>query len=226
LKIIDSASWIHGVLLTLLLASGVIAQDEPGAGTVTAPELRDELLARIEIDQDARFAAIEWDADHGQDGIVNESMLTEKDRQARADLGAEIARIDAENTAWMKQVVGDRGWFTYSDVGAEATDAAWLLVQHADDDPEFQRLCLDLMSALSANEVSQTNVALLTDRVRIKEGKKQLYGSQFVIRNDEWVPLEIEDEENVDARREAVGLPPMSEYKSMLQAVMRGDEIE
>jgi hypothetical protein len=82
------------------------------------------------------------------------------------------------------------------------------------------------MTELPENEVSKANVAYLTDRVYLKEGKKQIYGTQFVVRDDEWVPLDIEDEDNVDARRAAVGMPPLSEYKEMLEAVMRGEEIE
>ncbi len=42
-----------------------------------------------------------------------------------------------------------------------------------------------------------------------------------------WVPLRLEDEKNVDARRAEAGLPPFDEYKAMLEAMMRGElEIE
>jgi hypothetical protein len=154
---------------------------------------------------------------------VGENSLSDDEKRVHAELGSEVARIDAENTQWLKDIVSERGWLTYSDVGVDGGDAAWLIVQHADAYPAFQRLCLDLMSTLPRSEVSQTNVAILTDRVLLKEGNNQIYGSQFVIREGEWVPLRLEDPENVDIRRAEVGLPPMAEYKAMLEAVMRGD---
>jgi len=120
----------------------------------------------------------------------------------------------------------EQGWPRYSIVGVDAGDAAWLLVQHADADPSFQRLCLDLMRELPADEMSQSSLAMLTDRVLLKEGKSQIYGTQFVVSDGEWVPLNLENIENVDVRRAEVGMPPLAEYKEMLEAMMRGEELE
>jgi len=122
--------------------------------------------------------------------------------------------------------VQQQGWPTYSAVGIDAGDAAWLMVQHADADPSFQRLCLDLMSALPADEMSQSSLAMLTDRVLLAEGRGQIYGTQFIVKDGQWVPRDLQDPDNVDARREEIGLPPLAEYKEMLEAVMRGEEIE
>jgi hypothetical protein len=65
--------------------------------------------------------------------------------------------------------------------------------------------------------------ALLLDRVRVGEGKPQVYGTQAK-RFEEWKGQEptlepIEDEANVDKRRAQVGLPPLSEYREMLKRV-------
>lgn len=195
-------------------------------GTVTEPSLRDELVARVNRDQEARFAAIDWSAEHGENGIVDVESLTADQLEKYDKLQENIASIDDDNTRWLKSLVDERGWLTTSAIGVEASDALWLMVQHADDDPEFQRRCLDLMRELPAEEVSQTNVAMLTDRVLLAEGKQQVYGTQFVVRDGVWVPFNLADEEGVDARRESVGLPPMAEYREMLEAVMRGEQID
>lgn len=50
-----------------------------------------------------------------------------------------------------------------------------------------------------------------------------MYGTQFVVRDGEWVLLNLEDIENVDDRRADAGLPPLAEYRSMFEAVMRGE---
>jgi len=210
-------SYAFPVLFVLLACSTV-----GGEGAA----LQDELIARTERDQTARFAAIAWAAEHGVDGIVDKDALTEQQREDHAALWAEVARIDEDNTKWLKEIVMVQGWPRYSDVGVDAGDAAWLLVQHADADPSFQRQCLDLMSELPADEMSQSSFAMLTDRVLIAEGKSQIYGTQFALKDGEWVPLDIKDAESVDARRASVGMPPLAEYKEVLEAVMRGEEIE
>ena len=53
-------------------------------------------------------------------------------------------------------------------------------------------------------------LATSVDRVRVSEGKPQVYGTQFHEVDGVWVPQPIEDEANVDARRKNVGLPPLA----------------
>ena len=125
-----------------------------------------------------------------------------------------------------KRVVDEKGWPTYSAVGPDGADAAWLIVQHADADISFQRRCLDLMTALSSNEVSKSNFAYLTDRVLLAEVEDQIYGTQFVVREGKWAPSRLMDSDNVDARRAEVGLQPLAEYAEMLTEMMSGEKGE
>src|SRR5436190_193472 len=83
-----------------------------------------------------------------------------------------------------------------------------LLVQHADQDRSFQKKCLRLMEAAPDGEVSKQDVAFLTDRVLLADGKKQRYGTQFKQSGRRFVPEPLEDEATVDARRARMGLPP------------------
>jgi len=56
----------------------------------------------------------------------------------------------------------------------------------------------------------------------MSEGKKQIYGSQ--LRQNDKGALEfypIDDEPNVDKRRQAVGLPPLAEYAKQFGLVYR-----
>jgi len=57
--------------------------------------------------------------------------------------------------------------------------------------------------------------AMLQDRVLVKEGKPQIYGTQFKIKGKELILDLIEDEPNVDRRRAEVGLPSLAEYLAM-----------
>jgi hypothetical protein len=59
-------------------------------------------------------------------------------------------------------------------------------------------------------EVSLDQIAMLEDRIRIFEGKRQVYGTQFDWdENNQMSPSPIENLETVDIRREMMGLPPL-----------------
>jgi len=104
--------------------------------------------------------------------------------------------VDAENLPWLKQTIAHKGWPTRSMVGDEGAHAAWLLVQHADSDPAFQRHCLDLLIVAAADgEAGQQAVAYLTDRVHLAEGRPQEYGTQVIAREGRWIPRRLRDHE-------------------------------
>lgn len=159
-------------------------------------ELRAELLRRMERDQAARWAEIEA----RKAGTVS-----------TADINA-VASIDGENVSWLRQVIADGGWPGRSAVGEDGAHAAWLLAQHADRDPAFQRECLDLLAvAADAGEASKSEVAFLTDRVLLAEGEPQEYGTQATALDDQWVPRPLRDPDNVDQRRAAMTLGTLAE---------------
>lgn len=138
----------------------------------------------------------------------------EKDQAARKALDADAVRAaDEENLPWLKEVVATRGWPGSSLAGTDGAHAAWLLAQHADADPAFQRQCLGLIgAAVEAGEASLLEYAYLTDRVLLHEGRPQVYGTQVTRRDGAWVPRDLRDPELVDERRAAAGLEPLAKY--------------
>jgi hypothetical protein len=129
-----------------------------------------------------------------------------------------MARADRQNQARLKKIVARHGWPGKTLVGKKAAHAAWVLVQHADNDRAFQKRCLALMKAVPRGEVEPQDLAYLTDRVLVGEGKKQLYGTQLRGEKGVFKPLPIEDEKKVDKRRAAVGMPPLAQYLKTAQA--------
>lgn len=192
------------MIITLLLL--LLPTDDKKPTESKKPALRLELLKRFKEDQAARLAMIE--ANHKQ-----------KLDDASHKILEQITKIDADNTAWLKKHVDQHGFPTFTEVGKDGANAAWLLVQHADAQPKFQRQCLDLMTKLPKHERDGKNLAYLTDRVLLAEGKKQLYGTQFTKDGNGWKPRPLEDEANVDKRRAEVGLSPLSEYAKQLAAL-------
>lgn len=121
--------------------------------------------------------------------------------------------IDTKLIQQLEIIIAKHGWPTISLVGKEASNNAFLIIQHAD--LTYQKKYFPLLKeAANKNEARKSEVAMLEDRILMREGKKQIYGSQLRS-NSETGKLElypIEDEENVDKRRASVGLMPMKEY--------------
>ncbi len=122
------------------------------------------------------------------------------------------------------------GWPSAEWLGDEAAGAAFLLVQHADQQPEFQARCLPMLAAAAARgEASPSAVAYLTDRVRVSQQRPQLYGTQYhAAENDAGVAIAgddgrvlyltpvVEDTASLDDRRRAMGLGPWQEYEERM----------
>lgn len=112
------------------------------------------------------------------------------------DAGPRVARL--------KEIVARHGWPGRSLVGEDGAHAAWLIAQHADFDPAFQRDCLDRMRlAFAQGEVTAQELSFLTDRVYLEEGKPQMYGTQGALGNPS-----PEEEARINANRAALGLEP------------------
>jgi hypothetical protein len=201
--------------LIILCATLRAADGTTSSPLVKDPELRRELLERVKVDQDARMALIDWEKARGAQATATTRPTTHDAEHEK--LSAAVAAADQANTKWLGQIVNRRGWPTISSVGTDGASAAWLLVQHADANPAFQRRVLDLMAALPKGEVSQTELAYLTDRVLLAEGKKQIYGTQFTLRDGKWQPRDLEDPEHVDQRRAEAGMMSLAEYAKALE---------
>jgi hypothetical protein len=177
----------------LLLVGSVLAQDGQSP-PVANPALRLELLTRVEQDQAIRNELIPKGLEH----------LTDD------DIGRWLA-VDADNTARMKVILEQYGWPGPALVGRDGSQAAFDLVQHGDYVLQKEALPL-VRNAYLTGSLKGEDFALLQDRVLVKEGKPQIYGTQFKIKGQELILDPIEDEKNVDRRRAEVGLPSLAEY--------------
>jgi hypothetical protein len=103
-------------------------------------------------------------------------------------------------------------------VDVDGEHAAWLIAQLGD--AELQRRCLEhLEVAVDYDDAPPAHLACLVDRVRMADGRPQLYGSQWVVAADgRLAPWPIADPVHVDARRERVGLQPIAVQRRLMEA--------
>ncbi len=96
-------------------------------------------------------------------------------------------------------------------------------MQHADRDTSFQARVLPLLEAAHRRGQAQgQHVALLTDRLATARGEPQVYGTQAALSDGRMVVGPIRDSSDVDARRTAMGLPPLAEYLRVLDSLYVG----
>ncbi len=124
--------------------------------------------------------------------------------------GKEITRL---NTLQLKGVLNESGWPKISVYGADADKAAFLITQHADSDPNFQKEVLGLIELLVASrETDGENYALLFDRVQLAQKQTQKYGSQGACNGKRWVSSPIVSILPVDLERATLGMEPPKNY--------------
>lgn len=170
------------------------------------PKVRAELAERVAKDQKLRMQLVKK-IERKADGTTS----------VPKEFTAELLKVDAANTKWLKAQVDKHGWLGKTLVGTKGAHDAWLLVQHADQQPKFQRRCLDLMTKMPKGEVSGSDLAYLTDRVLLAEGKPQRYGTQCKMKDGKATLQKVEDRMKLNERRKSVGLPPVEQYLKFVE---------
>jgi hypothetical protein len=106
-------------------------------------------------------------------------------------------------------LAAERGstWPTKSIVGATGVHAVFILAQR---DTSLLRAALKRMMESGPEEAPAADVAVMDDRLRIATGRKQIFGTQFMMNGKgESVLAPMEDKAHANMRREDATLPPI-----------------
>lgn len=128
--------------------------------------------------------------------------------------------IDKINRDRLKEIIHQFGFPTKQLVGKDAMQGIFLMIQHSDNDREWQKgQLVNIERGVKQGDMDGQSYAYLYDRIKINGGEKQLYGTQFknVDQINKTVELaETEDIENLDMRRMEVGMMPIEMYKQFM----------
>ncbi len=96
------------------------------------------------------------------------------------------------------------------------------MIQHSIGQPDFMRKCVDLLqNAVNENKADPKNLAYLTDRIAVFEGKPQLFATQFDWidwnENGELSPHTFDDLAKVNQRRKSIGLNTLEEQTTNIR---------
>jgi hypothetical protein len=150
------------------------------------------------------------------------TSMRDEDMRVRTELaaanelgGAYVPRMEAihvKNAARLRQLIERHGWPVEEIAGKDGAEAAWIIVQHAIGEPEFQRQALVRMQECAAEgRIPAWHAAYLEDRVAMYEGRPQRFGTQWIDdpRDGRTRPWRLADPQVVNELRANVGLPAL-----------------
>jgi hypothetical protein len=155
--------------------------------------------------------------------------LKEKDNELRSKLirektlsngyNKEMEALHNENAKELNLIMEKIGFPTFDKVGEEASNAAWLIIQHSIGQPDFMKEAARLLEiAVNEKKADPKSLAYLTDRIAVFEGRPQLYGTQFDWdQNGKMSPYKFDDLVKVNQRRKAIGLNALEEQIEIMQ---------
>jgi hypothetical protein len=132
--------------------------------------------------------------------------------------------IDEDNVDRLKEIIVEYGFPTMEMVGKDAMDGVFLIIQHADKEWQVQMLD-DVKIAFEKGDFSKKEYAYLYDRVQVRNGKPQKYGTQLGPVNKEagvFDLFEVQNLDSLDYFRMELGLLPISIYKELTDAFYSG----
>jgi hypothetical protein len=130
-----------------------------------------------------------------------------------------MEELHSRNADLLSEIVDAIGYPTIAKVGKEASEAAWLVIQHSISQPSFMKKCWELLQiSVSENKADPIQLAYLSDRIAVLEGKTQLYGTQFDWdENGKLSPNLYDDLAKVNKRRTAIGLNTLEEQIEIIR---------
>ncbi len=126
---------------------------------------------------------------------------------------------DSLNYLRVNEILETSGWLGPDAVTEKVCSALYLVVQHAPL-PAQEKWLPAMREAVKNGKAKPDNLAYLEDRVLMRQGKPQRYGSQITSdkTTGEWILHPVEDPANLDARPKSVGLGPIQLYLDMMGA--------
>lgn len=126
-----------------------------------------------------------------------------------------IVEKDSINLIKVQKILDERGWLGTDLIGDRGNLTLFLVIQHSP--LEVQERSLPMMrEAVKKGNARASSLALLEDRIALRNRERQIYGSQ--IGRDqvtgEYYISPLKDPDNVDKRRREIGLGKLENYVS------------
>lgn len=210
------------VFVVLFASASALAWPRPArgqAGCLTGDEVK-AIVARVESE---RGAAPDKKLRGELLRLMEKNQKIIQDAVGENSKGGDVLKRVGEaresNGARLCQILKESGWPTASRVGKDGAAAAVYLLKNSEPFGLQVALMPVAAAALKKGEMSAEDFASLIDRVRVRAGLRQLFGTQVSVSGGFLVLYPVEAQ--VEARRRRYGLPPLPEYLRHLERLYR-----
>ncbi|WDO12440.1 hypothetical protein MH928_14045 [Flavobacterium sp. WW92] len=186
----------HKLFIFFFMACSIAFGQDATFNTITK-----QLLDIDELDQRYRNQMEETIARFGSDSKESKALFKN------------MKTTDSLNLIQVEAIINKHGWLGSDKIGSQANTTLFMVIQHAELPAQIKYLPM-MREAVKKGNARASSLALLEDRVALKQGKKQIYGSQISwnMKTNESFVAPLEDPDNVDLRRAEVGLPNLQAY--------------
>ena len=144
---------------------------------------------------------------------ILEKSRSESENLELIALSETINERDSINLLKIEKILNEHGWPGADVIGEQGNKTLFLVIQHSDLETQLKYLPM-MREAVKLGNAQGKDFALLEDRIAMRQGKRQIYGSQ--IKKDyetgESYVWPLIEPENVNERRAKVGLEPIEDY--------------
>ena len=213
-----------GVILILVAATAAISQDKCVSNERVAAllsQIKD--VGNVQANEAIKTEILTIKKEMSAEAVAS---VTEKSGRSAAnkapDKPVDTAATAKKRTEMVCQILNSSPWPGKSLVGDEAA-SAWILLVKTYLTAQQQ---LDLMPVIAAGlnngEIAKDNdLAAFVDRLRIRVGQPQLFGTQLTEQNGFIVLFPLQSEERVDAFRREYGMDPLKDHLRAIQNVYK-----
>ncbi|MDQ4123877.1 MAG: VWA domain-containing protein [Acidobacteriota bacterium] len=128
-----------------------------------------------------------------------------------------LKRQQAANTLRLCQILKEHGWTSKALVGADASGVVPLIFTDSPSLEFQQQLAPVMQAAFEAGEISKSNYARILDQLRVRTGKKQIFGTLVGISKDLLFLYPVENEAKLAELRREYELPPLADQVRSLE---------
>jgi hypothetical protein len=199
------------LLLFSLACLGQSATMDQTRADITKPE---KYLSKTELDSLTKVLSRIGQADQYDRNQMDEvaARFGGDSHQMKA-LVRHMKQTDSLNFSEVDRILTQYGWLSPARVGPDANRTLFMVIQHADLAAQEKYLPM-MTQAVKEGSLKAASFALLQDRMALDKDQKQIYGSQVAwnMKTNHYYVMAIDNPDQVDQRRVAVGLAPIALY--------------
>lgn len=176
-------------------------------------KISQDLIEIKQSDQDLRELFTNKISEDRKIEILKNYKISNEDFKEK---GWKIVELkDSLNLKKIEKIIYKYGYPGKKMVGEELSMVAWLVIQHSRKET-LEKYFPIILKANKEKDLDDIYIALMTDRLRMYKGEKQIYGTQVsgkmifnkISQREEWVNFiwPIENPEKVNELRKKVGI--------------------